>query len=158
MKRNRQQRRAATMYKLENIFRSQPSNSPLSEADLEVAPPHYLEGEVDGVVFVSVPMTTSHHSCERLRDMLSMAFKGKQIMIITHNIELLKATKLDPSETATVIRRIEELQGVRNADSPRNRSRNCEAGGNGIEPSDGVSGSDTEVGGSNGDQETGGET
>lgn len=106
------------MYQLESLFRSRPGKLPLSEAELEMTPPHHLEGEIDDVVFVSVPMTTSHHSCERLREMLLMAFKGKkQIMILTHNIELLKAKKLDATETAAMIRRIEELQGVRDADS-----------------------------------------
>ncbi len=83
---------------------------------MELLPPHHLDGEINDVVFASVPMTTSHHSCERLRDSLIMAFKGKkQIMIITHNVELLEAKKLSSTETAAIILRIEELQGVRDA-------------------------------------------
>ncbi len=80
------------------------------------------------MVFVSVPLTSSHHSCERLRDALLMAFKGKkQIMIITHNIELLKAKKLNAAESAAMARKIEEMQGVRDVDSDGSGSEQDEA-------------------------------
>ncbi len=108
MKRNRQQRRASTVFRLESIFRPRPDRSPLSEADLEKAPAHHILGELEDVIFVSVPETTSYHSCERLKEMLDAAYKSKkQVVIVTHNIELLKITKLDPGTAAAVIKKFQ---------------------------------------------------
>jgi hypothetical protein len=75
---------------------------------LEAAPPHFFDGELDGVVFISVPATTSYNSCERLREMIDAAYSSKkQVVILTHNIELLKVTKLDSGTAAAVIKTIQ---------------------------------------------------
>lgn len=95
------------MYRLESVFRRRPDSSPLSEADLEVAPPHHIHGEIDNALFVSVSETVSHHACQTLRGMLDAALQSKkQVVILTHNIELLKATKLTASATAAILKAI----------------------------------------------------
>jgi hypothetical protein len=108
MKRNRRERRKALLYKLESVFRPRPDKSPLSEAELETAPPHFIEGELDGVIFVSVPETASHNSCQKLREIIGVLYGDKkQVVILTHNIELLKATKMDPNVAAAVLKTIQ---------------------------------------------------
>lgn len=125
LKRNRRERRRALLYKLESIFRPRPDISPLPEADLEKAPPHFFEGELDGVLFVSVPETASHNACQKLREMLDVVYGGKKkIVILTHNIELMKITKLDTTTAAAVLKTI---QG--GADPSK-----CELCGRGEEP------------------------
>jgi hypothetical protein len=108
MMRNRAERRKTTLYKLEALYRKVPIDNPLTEAQLQAAPPHFLEGEIDNVIFGSVPITTSYHSAERLRDSLQVAFSDKKmVMLLTHNIELLKATKLPPGEVSKYLKNIE---------------------------------------------------
>lgn len=108
IKRNRHNRRKSSVYRLESIFRPRPDRSPLSEADLQSLPPHYIDGELEGVKFVSVPETASYNSCEKLRDALDAVWESKyQIVILTHNIELLKIAKLDPGTAAAVIKTIQ---------------------------------------------------
>lgn len=44
-----------------------------------------------------------------MREILGVAFRDKKvILILTHNIELLEAQKLSSSESAAIIRRIED--------------------------------------------------
>lgn len=106
-KKSRAERKNTKVYKLQALFRPSPSKSPLSEAELASAPEHYLVGEVDNVFFVSVPESTSANAAEHLRDMLSVAFGDKkQVMVLTHNVELLAAKKLAPNDAAAVLRQI----------------------------------------------------
>lgn len=100
------------MYQLDALYRKVPIDSPLTEAQLQAAPPHLLEGEVDDVVFVSVPITTSQHSAETLRETLRVAFGDKKlVVIITHNIELLRAQRLSTKKGSEYLKNIEDVAG-----------------------------------------------
>ncbi len=80
----------------------------MTEVELEADPAQYIEGRLEDVVFASVPPTASGHSCERLAETLQVSLQDKkQICVLTHNIELLKARKLSPTEAAEIIRRVE---------------------------------------------------
>lgn len=95
------------------------------------APPHLLDfgdlkaTEIEDVLFLSVPVTSSAHSCERLREIVGVGTKDKKLcVILTHNIELLRARKLSAAEAGRVLGRVQdheaealakaqaELQGV----------------------------------------------
>jgi hypothetical protein len=105
MGRNRQQRRRATVYRLEPMF--QPDRrKPL----LATGPEHHIEGELSGYLIVSVPPTASHESCGQLQEQLGAALgrPEKNIVIVTHNIEFLRVRKLTPAEAAKLIRDVEE--------------------------------------------------
>lgn len=75
---------------------------------MDADPAQYIEGELGDVVFASVPPSASGNTCERLAETLQVTFKDKkQVCVLTHNIELLKARKLTPSESAEIVRRVE---------------------------------------------------
>ena len=99
-KRNRKQRNDAKLYRLEPLLSGK-------REELPQAPDHFIEGEIEGVVFVSVPHTATHASvtelCQKLSDTL-----GKRVSYITHNISLLKAKKLNPKEAAKAVKRVED--------------------------------------------------
>lgn len=162
MRRNRQQRKSISVYRLDSLFRKKPGDTPLSEAQLQIAPPHYLEGEIENTIFVSVPMTTTINSCERLRSMLQVALQetGKQVVILTHNIEVLKATRLPRKVAAQVLRNIEDsVEGK--ADGRDNGSRSGprlrESGIGCLDDGHEKESDLAEVGESGVDRETGGE-
>lgn len=107
--RTRAERRKATVFELRPLFRRDKGESPLTEAQMEMAPAHFIEGEIENMRFVSVPPTTSGHSVDRLREMLQVAYSDKKlIMVLTHNIEILALFKLDRAAAAQVIRRIDD--------------------------------------------------
>lgn len=61
------------------------------------------------MVFVSVPPTTSGHSVERLREMLRVGYGDKKlVMVLTHNVEMLRLIKLDRAQAAQVVKRIDD--------------------------------------------------
>lgn len=106
--RSRKERRAATLWELHPLFRKEKSDKPITEAELESDPAQYVEGKLGDVVFASVPPSASGHSCERLEETLRVSFADKkQVCVLTHNIELLKARKLTPKEAAAIVRRVE---------------------------------------------------
>jgi hypothetical protein len=70
--------------------------------------PHWIvEGELDGRLVVSVPVTTSIERIRNIHDQLEVEF-NKPVCVITHNMEFLVAKKLPPKEAAEVIKRIED--------------------------------------------------
>ena len=76
---------------------------------MEQAPAHFIEGEIENMVFVSVPPTTSGHSVDRLREMLRVGFGDKRlVMVLTHNVEMLRLIQLDRAAAAQVIKRIDD--------------------------------------------------
>jgi len=96
--RNRRQRMAATVYRLEPVF--------AEGSDQESAGVHWhQEGAIDGCLIVSVPETTSLASCQRLHD--ELASKFGDVCVISHNMTLLKAIQLRPGDAARVIGELE---------------------------------------------------
>lgn len=88
---------------------------PFDEAEYKAAPPHFLDfgdlkaTEIDDVLFISVPVATSAASCERLRDIVNVALKDKKLcVVLSHNIELLRARKLTAAQTARVLGRVQD--------------------------------------------------
>jgi len=57
-------------------------------------------------VVLSVPETTSRASCDRLRDAAVKELR-KPVLVVTHNVEFLRATKLSTAEAARVIKQAE---------------------------------------------------
>lgn len=108
-KMNRKERRSQDVYKLTGLFRPEGTTLPLGESDLEEAPSHKVLGKIEDVLFVSVPPDTSYNACQRLHDTISVSLGDrKPIMIVSHNVELLRAVKLPKSESANLIRRIQK--------------------------------------------------
>ncbi len=96
------------MYELFPLFRKRSASVSLEDAELESAPVHYLEGVFDGVIYVSVPPTTSAASSEKLREIIRVAHGEKKVVVVlTHNIELLKAQKMNSSKAARILKRVE---------------------------------------------------
>jgi len=105
MARNRQQRRDATIYRLEPIIQAD-----ARESILATGPEHFIEGEIGDCLIVSVPPTASHETCRQLRDQLREAIGrvDRNILILTHNIEFLRARKLTPAEASKILREVDE--------------------------------------------------
>jgi len=107
------------VYQLDTLYRRVPENLPITESQWQAGPSSVMDfgdakqAEISDVLFVSVPSTTSAHTCEKLRDMILISLSDKkQVMILTHNIELLRAEKLKPADAAKVIKNIEEMQSA----------------------------------------------
>lgn len=114
---NRAQRRASSVYQLDTLYRQVPSSDPIAEAILQAGPPSIIDfadlkvAEIDDVLFLSVPITTSAHSCERLKEIVSVAFKDqKLITVLTHNIEMLRARKLTAAQTGRILGHIQDYE------------------------------------------------
>ena len=73
---------------------------------LQRAPDHYLEGTVQGSLVVSVPETTSQNTAAALRAGLEGQFKCP-VVLVTHNIEFLRAEQLSPGESAKILAQVE---------------------------------------------------
>jgi hypothetical protein len=77
---------------------------------LEAGPEHYLEGKIGDCLIVSVPPSTTHESCRLLREQLCEA-TGKpdsRILILTHNIEFLRAQRLGAKEASMVAKFVDD--------------------------------------------------
>lgn len=90
------------MYRLEPL---------LDHDDLDVlaacAPEHHIEGTFAQYVVVSVPESCNMARAEEIKEQV-MALVGRPVVVMSHNISLLKAVKLSASEAAECIRRGEE--------------------------------------------------
>ena len=70
---------------------------------------HYIEGVLDQYVIVSVPECTNMARAEEIKAQV-MTLVKKPVVVISHNISLLKAVKLSASEAANAIRQGEEYE------------------------------------------------
>ena len=68
---------------------------------------HYIEGKLGQYVVVSVPESCNMVRAEEIKEKI-MALVKKPVVVMSHNITLLKAVKLSASEAAEVIRNGEE--------------------------------------------------
>lgn len=105
MKRNRKERRSAVVYRLEHVFKGDSPEQPL----LVDEQPHYIEGELGNRVIISVPEMTSMVTVERIQDVAEEAL-GKPVLVVTHNVEFMKAVKLTPQETSKVVKQVEDAK------------------------------------------------
>ena len=112
---NRAQRRSANVYLLDTLYRKIPSDSALTDALYQANQPTLINfdqlrmAEIEDVVFLSVPITTTVESCEHLKEMTRVAFKDqKVVMVFSHNIELLRARKLGPKEAGRVLGHVQD--------------------------------------------------
>lgn len=71
-----------------------------------------VQGELDGKLVVSLPVTTSIESMNRIADDLEKEFK-KPVLAVNHNMELLLAQRLPTSEAAEVLKRIDDYAKAR---------------------------------------------
>lgn len=106
LKRNRQERRAASVYRVEPLF-----DGPGEKLLLNDVSPYIIEGELDGqfgeFLIVSVPESTPVATAEAIKAEVLKA-TGKRVMVIAHNTLFMRAVKLSSSEGADVIKRVEE--------------------------------------------------
>ena len=65
---------------------------------------HYIEGTLDQYVVVSVPESTNMARAEEIKEKV-MSLVKKPVVVLSHNISLLKAEKLSASEAAEAIRK-----------------------------------------------------
>ena len=84
-----------------------PDDSPLHKS-----PDHFLEGELEECVIVSVPETSSRAYAADLRNRLEADLQ-RLVVVVTHNIAFLTAEKLAPLDAARVVKRIEDVQEER---------------------------------------------
>ena len=102
VKRNRSERRHAEVYRLTPLLdRNDPDILELS------APEHHIEGTFGQYVVVSVPESCNMARAEEIKEQV-MALVHRPVVVMSHNITLLKATKLGASEAAECIRKGEE--------------------------------------------------
>ena len=71
------------------------------------APEHHIEGTFGQYVVVSVPESCNMARAEEIKEQV-MALVKRPVVVMSHNISLLKATKLSASEAAECIRKGEE--------------------------------------------------
>ncbi len=67
---------------------------------------YILDRELEDHIIVSVPTTTSQSAALELRKQLESEL-GKQVVIVTHNINFCQVRKLKPGEAAKVAKRVE---------------------------------------------------
>jgi len=97
------------VYRVEKLFREKDSEELRLNEEV-----HYIEGEIDDWLVASVPETTSAASAKMTQDRIQAA-TNRPVLIITHNIEFMRAVKLTPAEAAKVIGRAEKDIEAQNA-------------------------------------------
>lgn len=80
--------------------------------DLPDWPESHIEGQLGNYLVVSVPVTTSFSKLAEIRQKM-MEVTGGPVLVITHNMSLLKATKLPPKEASQVIKNAEDYAEAR---------------------------------------------
>jgi hypothetical protein len=100
-KRNRKQRYDADVYRLEHLLKDG-TPCPVSEEQN-----HFIEGGIDGVMVLSVPTNTPAKVAANVQEMVSKKF-NQDVLIVTHNIGFLKATKISPKEAAELVKMAQE--------------------------------------------------
>lgn len=100
--RNRAERRRAEVYRLEPLLdRDDPDLLAIH------APEHHVEGSFGQYVVVSVPESCNMARAEEIKAQVAAIVK-RPVVVMSHNISLLKAVKLTSSEAAECIRKGEE--------------------------------------------------
>lgn len=100
-KRNRKQRQSTTMYRVDSLVRNEPQSKLVEGQSCAI------EGEIGDYVIVSVPPTISYQAAKVLEDNLQKEL-DKPVMILTHNVQFLKATKLAANEAAAILKEVED--------------------------------------------------
>lgn len=106
MKRNRKERRHAEVYRLEPLLDRDDPN--ILE---QHAPDHMIEGTFGEYVIVSVPESCNMLRAKDIQNQVT-ALVHRPVVVMSHNISLLKATKLSASEAAECIRKSEKYAEV----------------------------------------------
>ena len=104
-KRNRKQRQSADVYRVEHLFKDGAPH-PIDQQRRS-----FIEGNLDAVLIVSVPTSTPVGVCDQLQKTVADKFK-QDVLVITHNIEFMKATKVPPNEAARIVGQAEETEKV----------------------------------------------
>ncbi len=112
-RRHRKRRKASGIYKLETLFRDTEKQALITENST-----HYVNGRLGEYLIVSVPETTSRSSAIDLEGVLTKLAK-KPVLVVTHNIEFMRATLLTAKERAELSEIIEEAT---RAEEPENAS------------------------------------
>ena len=102
VRRNRKERKGANVYRVESLYGA--SDHQLLKLEGEE---HFLEGEIDQWLIISVPETIRVEVAAQYKQQLQIA-TGRPVMIITHNVQFVKLNRLSPSEAAKVIKRAED--------------------------------------------------
>lgn len=91
------------------MYRLVPLLDKFDESTLEIGvqEDHYVEGKFGEYVVVSVPESCNMARAEEIKEKV-MALVKKPVVVMSHNISLLKVTRLSASEAAEVIRKGEE--------------------------------------------------
>ena len=98
VKRNRQERKNAQIYRLESLLSKVDTLGFAVEGEV-----HHIEGAIDQYVVVSVPETTSYAQAERIKTE-AIRLTGKPACVVSHNVTFLRAVKLSPKEAAEVVK------------------------------------------------------
>ena len=101
---NRKERRKASVYRLVPLAIKRGHPDQLEQVD---DTPHYIEGEVDDFVIVSVPESMNRDLCDKLHQR-AMDTLGRPVVVVTHNIAFLKAVKLSASRGAELLRMVND--------------------------------------------------
>jgi hypothetical protein len=120
-RRNRKQRRASGVYKLEALFHD-------AERDALVVKDntYYIDGRLSDYLVVSVPESTTRASAINLEHELSKLAK-KPVLIVTHNMSFLRATLLTAKEKAELTEIIEKSTKGTTSDAPSEQGEEASA-------------------------------
>ena len=103
VRRGRKERLSAKLHRVEHLF-PDPDNRETLLIDGEE---HYIEGEIDSYVVVSVPETTTEGAANIVKAKIQAA-TNRPVLVVTHNIEFMRLRELDHKETALRIKEAED--------------------------------------------------
>jgi hypothetical protein len=95
MSKNKHRKRGPTLYKVEPIFRDEDAETLVVGEET-----HRIEGKLAEFLVVSVPETTTEAKAIELEQKLTTLTKGQPVLVISHNIQLMRATPLTRQEKA----------------------------------------------------------
>lgn len=103
-RKNRKQRRASGIYRLEPLFRDPETRSLMSKGAT-----HTIDGKLGEYLVVSVPETTTRASAADLERELSKLAK-QPVLVVTHNMAFFRAKLLTGKEEAELGKIIEKAE------------------------------------------------
>jgi hypothetical protein len=80
---------------------------PDEPAKLVEGPEHFLEGQLEGYIIVSVPADVTAAAAHELREKLRDHFAHRRVIVITHNVQFARVERLAPKDAAKVVKQVE---------------------------------------------------
>jgi hypothetical protein len=112
-KRNRKSRKSAEVYCVKALFANE-EGAAVKNLALQNDPEAewIIEGGLEQFVIVSVPPATTMRLAEGIRQSLVEQLQ-RPVLLISHNISLLSAERLEPNEAAVWLHKMEKFEAMR---------------------------------------------